>query len=226
MEAQLERIGRIRRIVRSVGGAVAMGALLLAAGYVYQRWTTAADFEQYPAPGRKIAVEESDLHIRCQGDGGPTVVVDAGNGDFSLSWTEVQSQVAGFARICTYDRAGYAGSDTSPNARTAQQVAGELHALLKEAGETGPYILLVYSLGGLHARVFAEMYQEDVAGVVLVDAAHEGMWDRFPPEYAQFVSDQKGQMRFMEHLARFGLLRILAGMGGAEVLPAPPIFGP
>lgn len=219
MRTQQERIGRIRKVLRWVVGVVAVGGLVLAGGYVFQRRTTAADFEQYPAPGRQIEVDGMDLHIRCQGDGGPTVVVDAGNGDFSLSWSEVQSEVAEFVRICTYDRAGYAWSDPSPDPRTARQVARELHALLTEAGETEPYILVGHSLGGLHVRMFAEMYPDDVAGMVLVDAAHEDMWDRFPPEYAQFVSDQEGQMRIMEYVARFGLLRILAGLGGEEVLP-------
>jgi pimeloyl-ACP methyl ester carboxylesterase len=211
---------RTKQVILNVlAGIAALLVLLLLGGYAYQRRTTAADFRQYPAPGRQIEVEGSDLHIFCQGEGGPTVVVDAGNGDFSLSWRRVQTQVAESVRICTYDRAGYAWSSTSPHPRTARQVAQELHALLIKAGETGPYILVGHSLGGLHVRMFADMYPDDVAGMVLVDAAHKDQWDRLPPEYAQFTAQQTTQMRVMELLARFGALRILAGLGGEDALP-------
>ena len=61
--------------------------LLLAIGYIYQRRTTAADFAQYPPPGQRVDVGGYGLHIYCTGEGGgPTVVVDAGMGDFSTGW--------------------------------------------------------------------------------------------------------------------------------------------
>lgn len=53
-------------------------------------------------------------------DGGPTGVVDAGNGDFSLSWSEVQSEVVEFVRLCTYEWAGYGCSSKSPGTVVAR----------------------------------------------------------------------------------------------------------
>jgi pimeloyl-ACP methyl ester carboxylesterase len=54
-----------------------------------------------------------------------------------------------------------------------KQEAYELHLLLKQAGIRGPYVLAGHSIGGLIARVYAEQYPIEVAGMVLVDSTHE-----------------------------------------------------
>jgi pimeloyl-ACP methyl ester carboxylesterase len=54
--------------------------------------------------------------------------------------------------------------------RTAQDVVGDLHALLAAAHLPGPYILVGHSLGGLFARLYAQSYPDQVRAVVFVDA--------------------------------------------------------
>jgi len=51
----------------------------------------------------------------------------------------------------------------------SRRAAEELHQLLKASGINGPFILVGHSLGGLNMQVFADMYQDDVAGAVLLD---------------------------------------------------------
>ncbi len=52
-------------------------------------------------------------------------------------------------RVCAYDRAGYAASDPAPNEpRTADNVIGDLRALLAAAEVAGPYVLVGSSFGG------------------------------------------------------------------------------
>jgi pimeloyl-ACP methyl ester carboxylesterase len=125
------------------------------------------------APGRLVDVGGYRLHLDCKGRGGPAVVLLAGGGDFSFDWGLVQPAVSRFARVCSYDRAGLAWSDLGPVPRTMRQEAHELRVLLERANVRGPYVLVGHSLGGLIARVFAESYAGDVAGLVLVDATSE-----------------------------------------------------
>lgn len=130
----------------------------------------------YPPPGRLVDVGGWNLHLNCTGPkpaNGPTVVLEAGAGDFSLVWTFVQPQVATFARVCSYDRADSGWSDFGPHPRTMHQVAYELRTLLAKAGEQGPFVLVGHSYGGLYARTFLMEYPQDVAGMVFVDSAHE-----------------------------------------------------
>jgi pimeloyl-ACP methyl ester carboxylesterase len=88
----------------------------------------------------------------------------------------VQPEIAKFARVITYDRAGYAWSDASPLPRTAENMVQELHTMLHNANIPAPYILIGHSFGGLNVRLFAAQYPEEVAGVILIDAAHEDLF--------------------------------------------------
>jgi pimeloyl-ACP methyl ester carboxylesterase len=107
------------------------------------------------------------------GQGSPTVVIENGLGDFSFDWVLVQTSVARFARICTYDRAGYAWSESGPKPRTFAQLNLELHDALTKLGERGPFILVGHSFGGPVVRNYASMYPKEVVGMVLVDSVQE-----------------------------------------------------
>jgi pimeloyl-ACP methyl ester carboxylesterase len=121
------------------------------------------------------------LHISCSGtnvDRGPTVILEAGFGNASAVWNRVQPEVAKFARVCSYDRAGLGASDPVAAQRTVVSAAEDLHALLAAAKIAGPYVLVGHSLGGILARLYASYYPAEVAGMVLVDSAHEDEPDR------------------------------------------------
>ena len=124
-------------------------------------------------PGKLISIGGHRMHLNCTGTGSPTVVVEYGVGDFSTDWVLVQNAVSKFARICTYDRAGYAWSEPGPLPRTYPQINLELHELLAAAGEHGPYVLVGHSFGGPLIRSYTALYPKEVAGLLLVDTVHE-----------------------------------------------------
>src|SRR6516164_3639706 len=126
-------------------------------------------------PGKMVDLGGHKLHIDCTGRGIPVVVVETGLGDFSFDWILVQTRVSQFTRICTYDRAGYAWSDPGPKPRTFAQINLELHDALQKLGEHGPFVLVGHSYGGPVVRNFAAAWPRDVAAMVLVDSAVEGM---------------------------------------------------
>ena len=156
-------------------------ALLVALviGTIYQAIATEIDQRAaLPAPGEMVGVGEHRLHLNCVGQGSPTVVLDAGWGYTSVEWSAwVQPEVAEHTRVCAYDRAGMGWSEPEPGPPNATQTADELHALLQEADEEGPYVLVGHSLAGLYSRIYAERYPEEVAGMVLVDSSHPDQFE-------------------------------------------------
>lgn len=109
------------------------------------------------------------LHLVCEGQGAPTVILEAGLGDTSAAWHLVQPKVALVTRVCAYDRAGLGLSDPGPLPRTSSAIADDLHALLRQAGIPPPYVLVAHSMGALGAMLFADRHLQELAGMVLVD---------------------------------------------------------
>ena len=124
-------------------------------------------------PGRLVDVGGIRMHIYCTGEGSPTIILDAGLNGGTMSWAQVQEQVSNHTRVCSYDRAGMSWSEPGTKPRTYMKIADELHVLLAASGEQGPYVLVGHSVGAHTVRFFVQKYPTDVAGVVLVDPAHE-----------------------------------------------------
>jgi pimeloyl-ACP methyl ester carboxylesterase len=124
----------------------------------------------YARPGQLVDAGGSRLNLYCMGSGSPTVVFDSGWGDWAPAWSKVQPEIAKWTRACSYDRAGTGFSDPGPMPRSSVRIAGELRTALHHAGIGGPYILVGAAFGGDNVRTFADLYMDEVAGLVLIDA--------------------------------------------------------
>jgi pimeloyl-ACP methyl ester carboxylesterase len=201
-------LGLGRTLAALVGLIVVLGLV----GALYESAAEAADVRAYPPPGQLVDVGGYRLHINCIGSGSPTVVIDAGQGDWSASWSSwVQPEVAKTTRVCTYDRAGMGYSEAGPLPRTAQQFAQELHTLLQRAAIPAPYVLVGHSLGGLSVRVFTHRYAMDVAGVVLIDSMSPSLAKPDTPERLPQAVAPASELSIYTLPAQVGLLRVLAG---------------
>jgi pimeloyl-ACP methyl ester carboxylesterase len=164
----------------------------------------------YPPPGRLVDIGTHRLHLRCDGEGTPTVVFDAALGASSLSWSLVHPAVARVTRACVYDRAGFGWSDAGPLPRTAGRIADELHELLRRRQVPGPYVLVGHSFGGLVMRLFAARHATDVAGLVLIEPALPEQWAE--PGEAQRALIARGARLcgYGATAARHGLARVVS----------------
>lgn len=143
------------------------------------------------------------LYFECRGAGSPTVILEAGFRTRADVWSDDLIQpdsprtmvfpgVAGFTRVCAYDRPGTATvlddalhasrSDPAAMPRNAAESVADLHAALETARIAGPYVLVGHSYGGLLMRLFASTYPDEVVGLVLVDAFQETIEDAMTPE--------------------------------------------
>ena len=158
--------------------------------------------ENYPR-GNTVEVHGRSVNYVAAGNGAVTIVLEAGLGDDLSSWEHVQKGLLDHTRVISYDRAGLGFSEESTMARTPEQIAVELRGLLREAGIPTPFLLVGHAEGALYIRRFAELYTEEVEGLVLVDphfenqsatwtSLNESSWNRYWNQRKDFMAQLTG----------------------------------
>jgi pimeloyl-ACP methyl ester carboxylesterase len=183
---------------------------LLIAGGLYQIFGSWIDKRRFPPPGRMVDIGASRLHLKCQGSGQPVVVLEAGIAATSVSWSPVQTRVARFCTVCSYDRAGLGWSERRRDHSrpcTLEQMVGELQALLRSSELAAPFLLVGHSFGGLLVRAFAYAYPEQVAGLLLADPVSLARWGSESQTGTDQVRAAARLSRRGALLARIGLVR-------------------
>ena len=168
-----------------------------------------SDKNTYSAAGTSYEVAGHRLHLDCRGQGGPTVVLFSGLGEFSASWARITDQVSTTTRICAYDRAGQGWSQDVASPQDGVTAARDLHLLLAEAGEAGPYVLVGHSIGVPYALTYAAQYPGQVAGMVLLDSSSPEQLTSIPSYAGQYAMMRRG-LALLPTFARLGLSRVFA----------------
>jgi pimeloyl-ACP methyl ester carboxylesterase len=195
--------------------AVGVLLILLVIGAWWERRQGRAFARAHPAPGRMVDLGDGRrLHLLCEGEAGPVVVVEQGAGEPSLLWRAIQKEARLFSRFCLYDRPGYLWSPPAAGPRTIEARAEDLHAMLKSAGLPGPYVLVAHSYGGLVVRAFARRFPAETAGLVMVDAIEESI--AFHPAYQRFLRRARPFVALLRGAAMVGLLRLFGTMFGGR----------
>lgn len=196
-------------------------ALILAVGAGWQSLRQKRDRILFPPPGRLIDVGGYRLHLHGTGEGGPTVLLEAGIAASSVSWFAIQRELSTTMRVCSYDRAGLAWSEPANRSRAPRVMIEELRTLLARAGETGPFIVVGHSFGGLLARVYRDHHPEEIAGLVLLDPAHTHEWAEASEGRLRMLRRGIALSRRGVWLARIGFVRLSLSLlsGGSRTLP-------
>ena len=203
---------RSRRALRSpartwllypVFGVLALSGV----GGLYEVARERTDRTDFPMSGRLVDVGGYRLHLNCAGSGSPTVVLLPGAGEISSTWGWIAPTIARDARVCVYDRAGRGWSEGETSQQDGVALAADLRTLLDRAHETGPFVLVGHSFGGLYVLNFAAQYPDQVAGVVLLDSTHPDMFTRLPT-YPMIYEAYRRVSAVFPSLARLGIGRI------------------
>jgi len=131
------------------------------------------------------------------GEGGPAVVFVPGAGTIGLDYLLAHDRVAQLTTSVLYDRAGTGWSDDADLPRSADDVTDELRALLRAVELPAPYLLVGHSLGGAYVQRYAQRFPDEVAGLLLLDPAHED-WDVYMPEHLRLATNLSASMELPE----------------------------
>ena len=187
---------------------VALLLVLAIGGVVWQHTEEIRDGIRVPPPGKLIEINGRRLHLRCEGAGrGPTIIMFAGGGIPAVASYALQDDIATYAHVCSYDRAGLGWSDPSPRPLSLIDQTRDLEQLLHRGGVEGPLVLAPESFGALIALTFAERNPGRVAGMVFIDGseprtcfatvAREGIWRSRLQDRAMWVGWRTGAVRLL-----------------------------
>ncbi len=180
--------------------------IMLVVGRIYEVMAEARDDTRFPPPGQLFDVDGHLMHIHCQGQGSPTIVVEQDNGAQSLGWSEVNENMSRISRTCAYDRVGMGYSEPVGKQTSASDIAQNLQLLLQAADITDELVLVGWSAGGIYQREFYRQFPERVKGMVLVDSALEQQTERLPPAAAE---ETFNPLQVYQYLAPFGVVRLI-----------------
>ncbi|MEN3276505.1 MAG: hypothetical protein V7631_2295 [Massilia sp.] len=118
----------------------------------------------------KIDVSGETVEYVMAGEGGPGVVLVNGSGGPVDAWFKVFAALASERCTFAHNRPGIGASSKPVRAQTADEMVEALRDVLETVGVPRPYVLVGHSLGGLVVNLFARLYPEEVAAVVLLEA--------------------------------------------------------
>jgi pimeloyl-ACP methyl ester carboxylesterase len=205
--------GRGRWLVMPVVGTLLLFAITGAIATI----SSATGATSSAQTGQMIDVGGHRLYIECSGTGTPTVILQAGLGESSSSWSRIAPTVAASTTVCAYDRAGHGRSDET-GSQDGVALATDLHTLLERAGVPGPYVLVGHSSGGAYVRAFVGRYGDEVAGMVLLDAQPADAFASLP-DYPAFYESYRRVATLGPSLARIGLLGPMLGLPADQSTP-------
>ncbi len=224
----------LRRITAAlVVGLTLAIALDVARGGVTATWLRYGGALVYVPRGERIEIRPGHaLYLDCRGSGSPTLVLDAGMGADSATWSPVHDELATITRTCSYDRTGRGRSDGGSGTDLAG-MSGELGTLLVAAGEHPPYVIVGHSLGTVVARVHASLERDEVAGLVLVDGFDPDIFDGrvlplLGPLRDEYVGNTAGLWNLVGSVEGIDVDRSRAQLADAQVegLPVEVVIAP
>lgn len=190
--------------IQYLGLAIAtLGLLLIALQYAVTR----TQARQLARTGRRVPAAQETVRLIEVGDHGPAVVFLAGLGNSALSFSWILPLLAADSRAVAVDRPGLGGSGALAGQADAGAAADAVASAMDSAG-LDHAVLVGHSYGGLVARVFAARYPGRCRGLVLVDAAHEDQFERFPGAWRFAARLMLYQHVWFRWVGRFALLRV------------------
>ncbi|XP_064596735.1 uncharacterized protein LOC135463405 [Liolophura sinensis] len=150
------------------------------------------------------------LFMSCKGKGTPTVILDAPTGMTSDVWSLAVPLIAKVTKVCVYDRAGLGFSErprrnmSSPdmpedtqaadqNFRdkmvpfSAETMVEDFTVLFTQASQQEvPFILVGAEIGAIVAEFYTQLYEGNVAGLVLINPLSEDIFKQQNSVWSQF----------------------------------------
>lgn len=165
------------------------------------------------------------LAHEIRGTGQPAVVLASGYGMPRNNWQTVGDDLKKDFTVFSFDRPGYGDQPDTERPRDPCTIARDTREALRTAGLRPPYVLVGHSLGGLHQYVYARLFPQDVAGLVLLDPTHPRHWTTLQANQPMLATALQGMVKLQPSQAMRNEFRhqaqCLERLQGTASLTAP-----
>ena len=169
---------KIILIIASCLIAVFILSLVINSIVAHRRWS-----EIKGAYGEYCQTSHGRINYSVIGDKGDTIVILPGQGSVSphYEFLSLAERLAESHKIIIIEPLGYGLSDDTDIPRTAENICNEIHEVLSDLGENR-YYLLGHSIAGLYMLQYANMFENELIGVIGLDSSvpqqkDERNWD-------------------------------------------------
>ena len=178
--------------------------ILLIIGLICEEFLSFIEDKNLKAPGDTIKLNTGNIHIFSKGNGNNTVVFTSGYGVTSpyYDYYKLQENASKFSKTAVFERYGYGFSDNVEYDANIDTIIENLRQSLKASGHTTPYVIVAHSMAGLEALRFAQLYPNEVKGIIMIDALNP--WFIEHKKKTSIIS-----IRFLQILKYTGILRLL-----------------
>ena len=125
--------------------------------------------------GQLVEVNGHNMHVYVEGDNdnSPLLVFLSGGGTSApvYDFKPLYSLLADEYKVAVVEKIGYGYSEIADVPRDIDTILSETRASLSAVGESGPYVLIPHSMSGLEALRWAQLYPDEVMGIIGIDMA-------------------------------------------------------
>jgi pimeloyl-ACP methyl ester carboxylesterase len=148
---------------------------------VFHQVVKVVEKNRYQAPGEYVQVDGKKMHVYSKGNGKKTIVLLGGYGTGSpvIDFSPLIKELSESYKVVVVENFGYGWSDVTERSRTSENIVNETRTALKEAGFTPPYILMPHSIWGVYSLYYANIYPNEIEGIVGIDSSVPSQMDLF-----------------------------------------------
>jgi pimeloyl-ACP methyl ester carboxylesterase len=133
----------------------------------------------------------------------PSIVALSGLNMPLKTWALDFEELAETSTVFVYNRLGV-GASAPSRPQTGTAIVDLLRAALEAADVQAPYVLVGHQRGGLYVNLYARLFPQELAGVLLLAATHpddDDLERRFPLALAPRHARLHGEQRFAAQVA-------------------------
>lgn len=166
----------------------------------------------YQPKGDIVQVYGHSMHVYEDGKGEHTLVFLSGGGTSSplYDFKSLSSLLSEDNKIVVVEKLGYGYSEIADVDRDIHSMLRDTREALFLAGHQPPYVLIPHSMSGLEALNWAQLYPNEVKGIIGLDMA-------VPASYNDFTINMP-MIRLAKFAADIGLTRLIPGIQNSDAI--------